>query len=130
MGRAYPNKNRIEGHPDLNGEERKVNIAYRFVGGPAWAKGAKVVTDVTEIVTNPGGFIFGLFAGKQYEKMPAPTYHWCVQVGGYYHQLQATGKPLKNWYENDRFDKAGGSWETFEVGTTRYNDAAISSASE
>ena len=119
MGRHHDNVNRVPaGAPNINDNERKVYIGFRFVGGPAAAWGANVLQGLSI----PGALsLFG-------PKLPNPTYHWCVMVGDFYHQLQATSLDGGwNWYDNDRTSGWGG-WQTYEVGKTRYNDVAINSA--
>src|ERR1700712_5233328 len=60
---------------------------------------------------------------------PSPVDHWCVVVGDFYHQLQATSLDGGwNYYDNDRIDIVGGGWALYEVGEPRFNDVAITSA--
>jgi hypothetical protein len=58
--------------------------------------------------------------------VPNPTYHWCVTVGKYLHQLQATSLDGGwNYYQNDQLKRITGGWDFHEIGTTKFNDAAI-----
>lgn len=119
MGIHHPNVDRVPaGVANINDNDRTVYIGYRSVGGAlgAWAK----------TVVSPGGAI-DLFGSK----MPDPTYHWCIIVGDFYHQLQATHMSIFvdgwNYYDNDTWSAAG-LWQKYEIGTTRFNDVAIASA--
>ncbi|KAK3348502.1 PPPDE putative peptidase domain-containing protein [Neurospora tetraspora] len=117
MGRHFQNVSRVPaGEPNINDAPRKVYIASRFVGGKlgAWTLG--LIADL-------------ISSGHYLGSMPSPNYHWCVLVGDYYHQLQATKQDGKhwNWYDNNVKDWTD-KWELYEVGETRFNDNAIASA--
>ncbi len=61
------------------------------------------------------------------KEAPNVLCHWCVVVGDYYHQLQATN--LLNWYNNGKVDVSDGyGWALYTVGGTSSNDVAIKNA--
>lgn len=116
MKHKNPNINRIPSElADINGVSRPVKIGYRTIGGAAIDAGINILRQLLTGKSNIGDT----------KEAPNILCHWCVIVGDYYHQLQATD--LLNWYEND---KVGGSdgWAMYTVGETLFNDAAIKNA--
>jgi hypothetical protein len=117
MTHKYPNVNRIpDGPANINDSTRTVKIGYRAIGGKGgldsvfntlrqWIKGKPNTGDTWEA--------------------PNILCHWCVVVGDYYHQLQATD--LLNWYENHPLENDDG-WALYTVGKTSFNDIAIKNA--
>lgn len=103
-----------EGLANINSDTREVYIAHRVVGGGA------------------GDGLFGrlekLLTGPSVANAPNPLHHWCVVVGDYLHQLQATSL-LGGWnyYTNERFGLDGG-WTKYKLGATNFNDVAILNA--
>jgi hypothetical protein len=115
MGR-HANQDRITGSANINDSERKVYIGYRPIGGPG----------VGLIHTFTGGPVTWL--EKTGKWPPNPRYHWCVIVGSWYHQLQATNlNGGDNYYDNQK-TSSWDLWNTYEVGKTKFNDKAIAEA--
>jgi hypothetical protein len=119
MYRHNDNINRIlSGDYNINSKERKVYIVHRTLGGAVGGWAGKIWR---AIFAGPGEWPF-----LDNDVVPDLTHHWAVRVGDWYHQLQVKGG--WNFYENDKYDAFLGAWDQYEVGVTRYNDAAIVSA--
>ena len=125
MPRHKENTNTIPlGPTDLNETERTVSIGHRGFGGKA---------------AQPNWKMFGVYSPvmaatkllPQGKRIPNIARHWCVIVGPYYHHLQSTSFGLVEdswiWYGNDKVDE-GDNWDLFEIGKTRFSDAAIVAA--
>ncbi|KAF4634758.1 hypothetical protein G7Y89_g3346 [Cudoniella acicularis] len=118
MVHKYPNKNRIpDGLPNTNDVTRPVKIGYRVIGGEKWDGAFNLLRQLIDGKANIGDT----------KEAPNVLCHWCVIVGDYYHQLQATD--LLNWYDNN---KVGGSdgWALYTVGETSFNDVSIKNSGE
>ncbi|KAK1759082.1 hypothetical protein QBC47DRAFT_371040 [Echria macrotheca] len=102
------------GVPDIRGEPRTVHIGWHPVAGLA----GKWFAEETGL---------GKFITEKVHKYPDPTQHWAVLVGEYGHELWMDEQldviyinEVVNWEE----------WQTFEVGTTTFNDEALRQAGE
>ena len=109
----------------MNDNLRTVYIGHRKLGGKDAQLGWKLLgLSIAPAVP---------FANLPGKSLPYVSRHWCVIVGDYYHQLQATSLGLKekgwNWYDNGK-KSWDDFWDTYEVGNTTYNDVAIASAGE
>lgn len=116
MVHKYPNINRLpDGVANINDTLRTVKIGYRSIGG------AKVDAAVSAL-----RFLFtGSINVGDTKNAPNPLCHWCVIVGNYYHELQATDS--LNWYDNNTVGALDG-WALYTVGETSFNDVAIKNA--
>lgn len=123
-GRHHDNETCIpQGSVDINSNERTVYLACRLVGGGAG--------DGALGYLNKHAMSIPAAAFPQMSDVPNPTYHWCVTVGDYLHQLQATSLDAGwNYYQNDKMKRITGGWDFHEIGTTKFNDAAIVQACE
>jgi hypothetical protein len=120
MGHKYPNVTRIpSAPPNINDTTRVVKIGYRSVGG----------VNLDSKINWLRSALFGKSNVGDTSEPPNPICHWCVIVGDYYHQLQASGDFPRyyNWYDNDRLKSEDG-WALFKVGETDFNDVAIKNA--
>ena len=115
-GRHHNNATVIKGgSANRNANEREVYLSCRIVGGDF------------------AGETFGMFSkalGDGLIPVPAlapnPLHHWCITVGDYLHQLQATSLDAGwNYYTNERINRLTGGWTFFPIGTTTFNDEAI-----
>ena len=126
MTRHQANTNNLRsGSANINDNLRTVYIGHREIGGKTGQLGWKLLGLST-------GAPLAL-AGLRGKSLPNVSRHWCVIVGDYYHQLQATSLGLKetgwNWYDNGKVSW-NDFWDKCEVGNTTYNDVAIASAGE
>ena len=115
-----------QGSADINSGARDVYIASRVVGGGLGdgLLGRIEKYDIGAIkAVATGGLSVVL------DDAPDPTHHWCVVVGDYLHQLQATGLYPGGWnyYTNEKFSMNGG-WTKYKLGVTNFNDAAVVNA--
>ncbi|KAK7931679.1 hypothetical protein PG985_002391 [Apiospora marii] len=102
-----------------HGPHRKVEIGWHPVAGLA-GKWFAEQTGLGKMIT------------EKIRAYPDPTQHWAVLVGDYAHQLWMD-EHLDVIYTNERIDpahRADGTWHTFEVGETRFNDEALRQAAE
>ena len=115
-GRHHPNSTVIHaGSASYSSSPRPVLLACRVVGGAFLGESLgvleKAATNVLMPVTSMA---------------PNPTHHWCVVVGAYLHQLQATSlRGGWNYYTNERVNAETGGWRFFPIGETGLNDVAI-----
>ena len=112
-----------DGHSSIHNAERDVYIVCRVVGGGALGGVAgQLYRDASGAVQDAVAFGLGAFM----DSAPDPTYHWCVVVGQYLHQLQATSlNGGWNYYTNETFHKQSGGWKVFKWGVTEFNDVAM-----
>jgi hypothetical protein len=119
---GHPHENNIpDGAPNINDNEREVFIAYRPVGGPisSWT-----FTVLGSLINIPPKI------GRTYAP-PNPTSHWCVTVGNWLHQLQATSlNGGENYYNNAEMHEIRDNWAMFKVGSTSFNDVAIKNSGQ
>ena len=101
---------------DINSGSRDVWIAYREVGYNDY----KSYFQVMKVLSG-----WSLDNRGPSKIPPNLICHWCVSVGDYLHQLQATGSNGWNYYDNQKINIHDGGWAMYKVGTTRYNDEAI-----
>lgn len=102
-----------------HGPHRKVEIGWHPVAGLA-GKWFAEQTGLGKMIT------------EKIRSYPDPTQHWALLVGDYAHQLWMD-EHLDVIYTNERIDpqhRADGTWRTFEVGETRFNDEALRQAAE
>ncbi|KAK5658044.1 hypothetical protein OQA88_2600 [Cercophora sp. LCS_1] len=102
------------GSPSVRDAPRPVHIGWHPVAGLA----GKWFAEETGL---------GKFITDKIHKYPDPTQHWAVLVGDYGHELWMD-EDLTVIYINEVVEWS--EWQTFEVGTTTFNDEAIRQASE
>lgn len=116
MVHKNPNVNRIpDGPPNINDAPRPVKIGYRAVGGQRVDAAINLFRQILAGKSNVGDT----------KSAPNILCHWCVVVGDFYHQLQAT--EYLNWYDNNQLGKEDG-WALFTIGETAFNNVAIKNA--
>jgi hypothetical protein len=115
-----------DGPSSIHNAERDVFIACRVVGGGALGGAAgQLYRDASGALQHVTSLGLGAFV----DSAPDPTYHWCVVVGQYLHQLQATSlNGGWNYYTNEVFHKESGGWKVFKWGVTQFNDVAMRNA--
>jgi hypothetical protein len=115
-----------QGLADINSGARDVYIASRVVGG-GFANGLLGRMEKYDFGAIKAVATGGL--SVVLNDAPDPTHHWCVVVGDYLHQLQATDLYPGGWnyYTNEVFDMHGG-WTKYKLGVTNFNDAAVVNA--
>lgn len=124
-GRHHDNATCIPaGQADIEDKARDVFIASRVVQGSFSRDMFGNFTKVVKVISASGwGFLP--------TAPPDLTHHWCVTVGDYLHQLQATSL-IGGWiyYGNDRMKRIEGGWDFYRIGSTKFNDIAIKDAGE
>ncbi|MCJ1286880.1 hypothetical protein MMC26_006226 [Xylographa opegraphella] len=101
---------------DINSNPRDVWIAYREVG----------YSDYKSYLQISKSLLGWSLDNRGPTNIPPNLIcHWCVSVGDYLHQLQATGSSGWNYYDNQKINIHDGAWALYKVGTTRFNDEAI-----
>lgn len=115
-GRHHNNATVIKGgSANRNDNERPVYLACRVVGGGFAGETLGMFSKVASDFLIPAP----AFA-------PNPLHHWCITVGDYLHQLQATSLDAGwNYYTNERINRLTGGWTFFPIGNTTFNDEAI-----
>lgn len=115
-GRSHKNATVIKGgSASYHDGQRPVLLACRVVGG------------------GYAGETLGMFQKALGDALlpvpslaPNPLYHWCITVGDYLHQLQATDlRGGWNYYTNEKINRVTGGWTFFPIGNTTLNDVAI-----
>ncbi|KPM41106.1 hypothetical protein AK830_g5454 [Neonectria ditissima] len=121
--RHHDNKSIVpEREAYINADARDVYIASRILmggglGGVVGHVDKEYLHSVKDFMTN------GLYTAL--EDAPDPTHHWCVVVGDYLHQLQATSLNSGwNYYTNEVLNMSDG-WTKYKLGSTNFNDIAI-----
>jgi len=115
-----------DGPSNIYNAERDVFIACRVVGGGALGGAVGQLYRATSGALQD---VMTLGLGGLVDRAPDPTYHWCVVVGQYLHQLQATSLSSGwNYYTNEVFHKESGGWKVFKWGVTQFNDVAMRNA--
>jgi hypothetical protein len=114
-----------DGWSNINCEPRDVYIASRVVGG-GFGGGALALVEKYGLGSVKA--VGSLGVTVLLDDAPDPTHHWCVVVGDYLHQLQATSMNGGwNYYTNESFSVSGG-WTRYKLGVTNFNDVAVMNA--
>lgn len=114
-----------DGCSNINCEPRDVYIASRVVGG-GFGGGALALVEKYGLGSVKA--VGSLGVTVLLDDAPDPTHHWCVVVGDYLHQLQATSMNGGwNYYTNESFSMSGG-WTRYKLGVTNFNDVAVMNA--